>query len=163
MCRCSEATAWPVHKGTAILVTHCEQRNTSISELKRPAYLTSELSWKILINYRLPLALRQVIFPCVFFSFFLLFSFPDTQKVLWPLLQKNWQTTKRFYSSFIVQNKRTPNLYLMCFMQSLEECAMLTVIFNLVSCHNRIPKSLLIYIYVIYKYVPGRCLHTHVN
>lgn len=42
-------------------------------------------------------------------------------------------------------------------MQSLEECAVLTVVFNIVSYHNRIPKSLLIYIYAIYKYVP------HVN
>ncbi len=118
MCRCSEATAWPVHKGTAILVTHCERWNTSIPDLKRPTYLTSELSWKILINYRLPLAIRQVIFPSVFFFFFFSLSLTH-KKVLWPLLQKNWQTTKRFYSSFIAQNKRTPNLYLMCFLCSL--------------------------------------------
>lgn len=116
MCRCSEATSWTVHKGTAILVTHCERRNTSILELKRPFLLNLRAFMKNSHKLQAATGIKAGNFPLWFF-FPLLFSFPETQKVLWPLLQKIW--------FFFLLCKMKAALFIACvlFVQSLKECA----------------------------------------
>ncbi len=76
MCRCSEATAWPVHKGTAILVTHCERRNTSISELKRPCLLNLRAFMKNSHKLQAATSIKAGNFPLCFFFFLSSFLFP---------------------------------------------------------------------------------------